>query len=510
MQIIPPTPKKWLTILPALVLMGCATTGNNGSADLAKASNTAALPTSTSDLAAAAQTEQERLDKERLTDVKIYRAEGSGLVNIPSLDSYLNTLLQRIQQTGPQPARYAKVYVLNEFSYNAFSRPTGNIYVDLGWLDKIASESELSALLAHEYGHISLEHLNDKNNIGTAVYAANLILLYSGKHISGRLANSAKSGYSAWSTLVMPQWGRSQELAADKFSYEINVKAGYSYTTGVKAFLESIKSFEPKALPPTGNAVDLSALKEDHPTADDRLVALNALYQEQPRVKHAKSLPDGWVKFKKTPEYRQKYSEYKIADDFMAAVDQNNNVEAMKLGAALEKLAPKSNSMAAVALAIYEARRGNSTSADRYMEQAIEAPDASFEAYKVKYMASQAQGKNDDAYHTMMDGYNHFDAPPGLLTELIRFDKDIIEKIQTIPQQQWTMAQSLTNLQSGARMTKNLIQCKIYAIYADSCSDASLTVAQRLDRERKAKQQSEDQAKAISDKIEKKINKLTH
>lgn len=195
-------------------------------------------------------------------DVLNQRALGYGLVRMPEMQQYLNTLLAKIKTEAGVPEWPGSVYILASAPLEAYATAAGNIYISQSWLTSIESEDEMVALLAHEFGHIYLHYHQLEGAIQTTDIAANVSTLAIGLASKGAelggwgAMDSFAASYTAGRALVSSAWGRSQESAADSFGMNISIKLGYSYEAGFKTLLERIASWE------EDNAVRQAAAEE--------------------------------------------------------------------------------------------------------------------------------------------------------------------------------------------------------------------------------------------------------
>jgi predicted Zn-dependent protease len=80
------------------------------------------------------------------------------LVQDPAVTSYVEALGQRIWANSQGGQIQPRFFVVKNDELNAFAIPGGNVYVYTGLLDAAENEAELSAVLGHELGHVSMRH----------------------------------------------------------------------------------------------------------------------------------------------------------------------------------------------------------------------------------------------------------------------------------------------------------------------------------------------------------------
>ncbi|MDD5347609.1 MAG: Maf and M48 domain-containing protein [Candidatus Omnitrophica bacterium] len=147
----------------------------------------------------------------------------------------------RVQRIG---ARIAAVSDRRDIDYsfkaleddevNAVSLPGGFVYVNKGLVDKVASDDELAAVLAHEVGHIVARH---------SVKKLQAIMGYSlGRILTIPVAGTAEvaaASEAAFTTLMLG-YGREDELLADQLGARYTRAAGYN-PQGMITFLEKLQ-----------------------------------------------------------------------------------------------------------------------------------------------------------------------------------------------------------------------------------------------------------------------------
>lgn len=160
-----------------------------------------------------------------------------GVVPDPVLDSYLNSILARLQKGLPGEPVPARVYISPDTAFTATSYEDGGIYIPYKVLATLQSEDELAALIGHEYSHVVLNHYSTNwvNTAANFTYSAANIAISKkiGKatdtNVLGMaVANEATLGVSQVG--IMPALTRGQENDADRLGVDLLIKAGYSFT----------------------------------------------------------------------------------------------------------------------------------------------------------------------------------------------------------------------------------------------------------------------------------------
>lgn len=201
----------------------------------------------------------EALGDER--DTNEQRIKGFGLVSMPELANYANTVLNKLKAESGIENTPGRVLLVVKPGLEAASTPDGNILVSLDWFNDLASEDELAALLAHELSHILLHH-HDSNIFGKIqkqiqnLFAMGIQVQSALERATGGVTGTTLSPGQRDTLLKMdlyirltdgalhPAWNRRQELEADRLAVDLTQRAKYSYSNGVKSWLEKVRQWD--------------------------------------------------------------------------------------------------------------------------------------------------------------------------------------------------------------------------------------------------------------------------
>lgn len=238
--------------LAAAVLAGCKTLPSN---PVTEALNISSQP-QTLELSAAPDA---RVWGDAEAEVINNRATDAGLVSIPSVQKYLDEMLQKIRTEAGVPQWPGKVYIKANNEPNAHTQNSGNIYVNIGLLNVMETEDEVVGLLAHEFAHSYLQYDQMQKTVietdRVSDIASTMTLI--GQQINHKdMATSVKEEkamraaaavmmtYQLSRNLLSPAWSRSQEYAADDMAVQLLVRMDYSVHDGWKRVLERMRSRE--------------------------------------------------------------------------------------------------------------------------------------------------------------------------------------------------------------------------------------------------------------------------
>lgn len=146
------------------------------------------------------------------------------LVRDAALTRSLTRLGDRLARASDRPDVGYSFYIVDTDEVNAFAIPGGHIYVNRGLIERTQNASELSAVLAHEIGHISARHgaqmLERQLRTGSVVSVLYRLIL---GHEPALLDHGALGiGGALWTAAH----SRADELEADQLAVRTLVTAG--------------------------------------------------------------------------------------------------------------------------------------------------------------------------------------------------------------------------------------------------------------------------------------------
>lgn len=155
---------------------------------------------------------------------------------------YVNQLGRWISLQSARPNLPWTFAVLDDPGFNAFAAPGGYIFVTKGLLDRVADESELAGILAHEIVHVTSRHhlmaLNKAARAGLLTQAISSQLRNDvGGLVSGQLLALGRNMY----TKGLDQ---SDEIEADRSGVALAARAGFD-PYGLLAVLQQLRAAAP-------------------------------------------------------------------------------------------------------------------------------------------------------------------------------------------------------------------------------------------------------------------------
>ncbi len=176
----------------------------------------------------------------------------------PILEDYLNQVAQRLEppEVRQQEAIRIRVYAIKDPSLNAFTYPTGSIYVHTGLLARLENEAQLGIVLGHEMTHATHRHAlefqrsarNKMIGFSIASLVGSIAVAnaagkkaekgdYSGAYVLSQVGNIMVGlGLELGFLAAVNGFGRELEREADQVGMERLVAAGYDPRQAPRVF----------------------------------------------------------------------------------------------------------------------------------------------------------------------------------------------------------------------------------------------------------------------------------
>ena len=165
---------------------------------------------------------------------KEYSAEvvqSIGLVNNPSLQSYVKGLGAALAAKSERPGLPWEFHVVDDAAVNAFAIPGGFIFVTRGLLAHTMNEAQLVSVLGHEIGHVTAKH--SVQQISRTQLAQ--LGLGIGSILSPTVAQFGQIA-SAGLGMLFLKFGRDDELQADDLGFKYSLAQNYDVRENAKVF----------------------------------------------------------------------------------------------------------------------------------------------------------------------------------------------------------------------------------------------------------------------------------
>ncbi|WP_333677700.1 M48 family metalloprotease [Dyella sp.] len=192
------------------------------------------------------------------------------VVDDPLLDDYINSLGFRLVANSAKPKDHFAFFIAKDPVINAFSAPGGYIGIDSGLIVITRNEDELAAVMAHEIGHITQNHLQrayesaKKDTPLMALVALGAIA--AGGAAGGQAAAAALLGGQGVLMQKQINFTRKDEAEADRTGIETLAKSGYD-PNAMAGFFQRMED----QMSADSGGFQVPSLLQDHPVTAERI-----------------------------------------------------------------------------------------------------------------------------------------------------------------------------------------------------------------------------------------------
>ncbi|MDB0048877.1 M48 family metalloprotease, partial [Alphaproteobacteria bacterium] len=153
------------------------------------------------------------------------------IIRDAEIELFLQKIIISITKNLKQKSQKFYPRLILDSQYNAFVTGSNKIYINTGLINKASSISEIQGVLAHEIGHLVLNHHDTRaiNKSKSSNFSTIAAIAGIGLSMEGKLDSNAVAGLIIGSrdlaTKSYFQFTRIQEQQADKFALNIMQKA---------------------------------------------------------------------------------------------------------------------------------------------------------------------------------------------------------------------------------------------------------------------------------------------
>jgi predicted Zn-dependent protease len=181
----------------------------------------------------------------------------------------LERIGNRVAQVSDRQDFQYRFFLIKKDEINAFTIPGGYIYFFEGLYDKLKSDDEIAAVIAHEIGHGAARHTVKKYQAALGYDLASRLILGRIVNDTARAVTSLGGGVAAG--IAMSAYSRKDEYEADRLGIKYMRLAGYDLDAMIRTF-EVLKANSKGREGPT--------FLRSHPYIDDRIKAIEKEKQE--------------------------------------------------------------------------------------------------------------------------------------------------------------------------------------------------------------------------------------
>jgi predicted Zn-dependent protease len=148
--------------------------------------------------------------------------ELGGRIEDEDLQNYIDTVGQKIARISHRPNWEYHYVAVNDKSINASALPGGYIFITKGMLEKLQTEAQLAAILAHETAHVVARDTSNaiSNQIGISLLLA--------AAAAGQSSGAAMTAAELSRRIIGLNYSRQDEREADMAGLDYMVVAGYN------------------------------------------------------------------------------------------------------------------------------------------------------------------------------------------------------------------------------------------------------------------------------------------
>src|SRR3954468_12145378 len=196
------------------------------------------------------------------------------MVQDATIQSYVNSLGQRIARTTSRSDLQWQFQVVNSDVVNPFALPGGFVYVNRGVLERASSMSEIAGVLGHEIEHVVERHsVKQMEQAQGANVGVGILCALTGVCQSGL----AQAAINVGGTAVFAKFSRTDEIQADEGGFNNVIRAGIS-PRGMLTLFQKLLAEEQQS----GGGGATAAWFADHPGTSDRIADIQRMLSQVP------------------------------------------------------------------------------------------------------------------------------------------------------------------------------------------------------------------------------------
>jgi predicted Zn-dependent protease len=161
-----------------------------------------------------------------------------GTLEDPALGALVAELGRRIAVAAELPAGSLRFAIANLPETNAFSFPSGNVYVSRGLVAFVRSENELANVIAHEVAHVLGRHAERLASRASQVRSATLARIVTAS-LGGARSGEALRALEQEGLGLVARYSRALEHEADRDGQVLAARAGFD-PYGMASFLAAL------------------------------------------------------------------------------------------------------------------------------------------------------------------------------------------------------------------------------------------------------------------------------
>ena len=156
--------------------------------------------------------------------------EFGGAVPNAALQAYVTEVGMKLaaQAEADYPSLPWEFTLLDSEVINAFALPGGKVFITRGLAERFTSEAQLAAVLGHEVGHVTGEHVNERlsKQIGASILLVG-VGVAAGSSDTAWVREAVPALVGVGAGAFMMKFSRDDELESDRLGMRYAARAGY-------------------------------------------------------------------------------------------------------------------------------------------------------------------------------------------------------------------------------------------------------------------------------------------
>ncbi len=184
----------------------------------------------------------------------------------------LRRIGNRLAQVSDRQDYIYHFYLVENNEMNAFTTPGGNIYFFTGLMDKLKTDDQIAAVLAHEIGHCAARHTIKKFQ---AAIGYNIIggIVLSQLETREQVQRIAALSTDMIMNLIFSAYSRQDEYQADRLGVKYMYLAGFN----MNGMIETLEVLKRESKGP-----NVPLLLRSHPFLEDRIKLVKQEIEQMP------------------------------------------------------------------------------------------------------------------------------------------------------------------------------------------------------------------------------------
>ncbi len=186
------------------------------------------------------------------------------IVHDPEITKYIQDIASSLEKSAPPQPFPLQVDVVEHRALNAFATVAGYMVLFSGMILSMETESELAAIMSHEFAHITQRHVARNIERSKKIGLGSLLGILAGILVGAEAGEAVAVGSMAGAQSAFLSYSREDEREADQVGMNYLIQAGYN-PRGMVTAMQKIRRMQFF----TGG--DIPSYLSTHPGVDERI-----------------------------------------------------------------------------------------------------------------------------------------------------------------------------------------------------------------------------------------------